>query len=206
MCGPNRTRAEQALTTEGEGKAATRALMIHAFRPFNVSGTRKGKSRSICRNVPAQKVWKSIIVMVPDIPPPPSKRAAWAKLADVWKSRWWNHVSPAVLGPGDRQATKPGMGRARFRHVTVSYCSCVVGRARATSGPLRPIRRLAWGWKLERAGCLRGWGFTVREALCLMCVSDGLCVCSLVTLVVLSVCSTFFKICVTGGLACCALS
>ena len=60
----------------------------------------------------------------------------------------------------------------------------------ATSGPLRPIRRLAWGWELERAGCLRGRGFTVRTGCvggldCVSCVSDGLCVCSLVTLVVL---------------------
>ena len=53
---------------------------------------------------------------------------------------------------------------------------------------------LAWGWELERAGCLRGWGFTVRTMRtmcvggldCVSCVSDadGLCVCSLVTLVV----------------------
>ena len=60
----------------------------------------------------------------------------------------------------------------------------LVGRARATSGSSRPIRRLAWGWELERAGCLRGWGFTVRTGCaggldCVLCVSDGLCVCSL---------------------------
>ena len=54
---------------------------------------------------------------------------------------------------------------------------------------VRPIRRLAWGWVLERAGCLRGWGFSVRTGCvggldCVSCVSDCLCVCSFVSLVV----------------------
>ena len=56
-------------------------------------------------------------------------------------------------------------------------------RARATCGPLRPVRRL---------GCLRGWGFSVRTGCvggldCVSCVSDGLCVGSFVSLVVLCV-------------------
>ena len=73
------------------------------------------------------------------------------------------------------------------------WSSRLVGRARATSGPLRPIRRLAWGWVLERAGCLRGWGFSVRTGCvggldCVSCVSDGLCVCSFVSVVVCVVC------------------
>ena len=59
----------------------------------------------------------------------------------------------------------------------------------------------SWGVRLSSAGCsracaLRGWGFTVRTGCvggldCVSCVSDGLCVCSLVTLVVLCVYSTF---------------
>jgi len=89
-------RAEQALSTEGEGKAAARALMIQAIQRVIPEG-QDIQSTDIYR----QKVWKSILVMIPDAPPPPSKRAAWAELADVWKSRCWNHVSPAVLGPGE---------------------------------------------------------------------------------------------------------
>ena len=50
-----------------------------------------------------------------------------------------------------------------------------------------PRLRLAWGWELERAECLRGVGVHGE---------DGLCVCSLVTLVVLCVCVVVLCVCV----------
>ena len=67
---------------------------------------------------------------------------------------------------------------------------------------MRPIRRLAWGWELERAGCLRGWGFTVRTGSvggldCVSCVSDAVrCVSARWSPLLYCVCVPPSKICV----------
>ena len=67
--------------------------------------------------------------------------------------------------------------------------------------PLRPSRRQAWGWVLERAGCLRGKGFTVRSGrlgdlvdwwdvmLCLEC--PMVCVSARLSPLLFCVCFTF---------------
>ena len=98
-----------------------------------------------------------------------------------------------MVAPGPRVAP-PGWARPSDLRAFAAY---------------HAIRRLARRWELdllERAGSLRGLGFTVRMGClggldCVSCVSDGLCVCSSVTLVVLSVCVPPSKTCVlpVGG-------
>ena len=127
--------------------------------------------------------------------PMPANPPACAAILDAkcsHRCRWI--LEPIAAPPSQR----------RYDHADAANAARPIDlRAFAT----RPIRRLAWGWELERAGCLRGWGFMVRTGCVggldcvyeyVSCVSDGLCNCSLVALVVLCVCVPRSKICVSN--------